>query len=120
MKLTNLVLHILLRCRNRTEFCVYILIYLAQLIQNFRIKYSLPDWLRLYFILIFHLKILSLSVWKISIVWCWLVIVTDARPLIKLLICRLLIKLLLISKIRFFISFSINNLSLSIFYVYLF
>ena len=84
MQLANLLLHVLLRGRDRTEFCVDVLVNVTQFIKNLGIEYSLPCRLGLNSVLIFRMGTLVLATREISVVRRGLVIVVDSRSLVGL------------------------------------
>ena len=84
MQLTNLLLHVLLGGRDRTEFCVDVLVNVTQFIKNLGIEYSLPGRLGLNSVLTFRMGTLVLATREIPVVWSGLVIVVDSRSLVGL------------------------------------
>lgn len=84
VQFTNLLLHVLLGGRDRTEFCVDVLVNATQFIKNLGIEYSLPDRLGLNSVLTFRMGTLVLATWEIPVVRSRLVIVVDSRSLVGL------------------------------------
>ncbi len=86
MKFTDLLLHVCLVGRNRTKLRIDILIHRVQFIYNLWIKNTLTDCLGLNFVVVVSIDVLILSIWEVSVVRCWLVIVVDLLFLFRVVL----------------------------------